>query len=574
MKVFLSHSSKDKGFVETVAELLRPGTFELNSRTFDAGLLNSQAILNALRRCDLYCLFLSKDSTVSPYVNFETLLGVELIASGKISQFLVICLDEQAFENASSNVKLFNIVRKSLDAENAARLIEGQLVSAAERSALHGHPFIGREEELLELEKQVTDYRRPSSKAVYISGNFGSGRRTLAKAFFERQFPKVGRNFPIINVDQFAGLDDLYRKVLAALRPTMTAKEIKTRLPAFTAAPVEEKRRQIAQLLNSLLPADKSAMLIDKGGILTDAGAFTVEINELVGRLEGKPHPAAIIIAPRMVPMKLRRPDNDVSYVSIRSLKRESSERLISKLFKDRDIPLTDDALNALVALGDGHPFNIYRMLEEVSERGLAPFLANPADFIDWKHRQSSEYLAKVDFTPTQTKILALLKQIPELDFTSIVDALKLNAAVASDELLVLTNLHILESWSGLFSVSPPLRIAAERDRRLRLSEKLQHDAMNALAQGLVIRLEDGTAPITLIDAAVLSSLSVEAAPSEFAAVFLLPSHHVWLAKQNYDQRHWDESIRFAKEALTWPAPGSVDTRLSESRLHFELHGT
>jgi hypothetical protein len=23
-----------------------------------------------------------------------------------------------------------------------------------------------------------------------------------------------------------------------------------------------------------------------------------------------------------------------------------------------------------------------------------------------------------------------------------------------------------------------------------------------------------------------------------------------------------------------WPAPGSVDTRLSESRLHFELHGT
>jgi hypothetical protein len=23
-----------------------------------------------------------------------------------------------------------------------------------------------------------------------------------------------------------------------------------------------------------------------------------------------------------------------------------------------------------------------------------------------------------------------------------------------------------------------------------------------------------------------------------------------------------------------WPAPGSVDTRLSESRLHLELHGT
>jgi hypothetical protein len=30
----------------------------------------------------------------------------------------------------------------------------------------------------------------------------------------------------------------------------------------------------------------------------------------------------------------------------------------------------------------------------------------------------------------------------------------------------------------------------------------------------------------------------------------------------------------YAIGLLIWPAPGSVDTRLSESRLHFELHGT
>ncbi len=28
------------------------------------------------------------------------------------------------------------------------------------------------------------------------------------------------------------------------------------------------------------------------------------------------------------------------------------------------------------------------------------------------------------------------------------------------------------------------------------------------------------------------------------------------------------------RRSAEWPAPGSVDTRLSESRLHFELHGT
>jgi len=30
----------------------------------------------------------------------------------------------------------------------------------------------------------------------------------------------------------------------------------------------------------------------------------------------------------------------------------------------------------------------------------------------------------------------------------------------------------------------------------------------------------------------------------------------------------------YSNDNVNWPAPGSVDTRLSESRLQFELHGT
>ncbi len=33
-------------------------------------------------------------------------------------------------------------------------------------------------------------------------------------------------------------------------------------------------------------------------------------------------------------------------------------------------------------------------------------------------------------------------------------------------------------------------------------------------------------------------------------------------------------AVRFTPHHAPWPAPGSVDTRLSESRLHLELHGT
>ena len=241
MKAFLSHSSKDKGFVESVADQLRPGTYELDSQTFDAGLVNSEAIVRSLQRCDLFCLFLSKDAVSSAYVNFETLLGMEFIASGKIGRFLAVCLDEEAFQQASANVRFFNIVRKSLGEESTARLILGNLVVAAKIAATHSHPFIGRESELVELERQVTDYRRPPSKALFISGNFGAGRRTIAQKFYEDQYPRVGRIFPSINIEHFAGLEELYRSILVTLRPAMTTSELKIRNPRFRRCKIRRK---------------------------------------------------------------------------------------------------------------------------------------------------------------------------------------------------------------------------------------------------------------------------------------------------------------------------------------------
>jgi Flp pilus assembly protein TadD len=550
MKVFLSHSSKDKPFVEAVADQLRPGTFEMDSQTFDEGLLNSNAIIASLNRSDLFCLFLSKFSVTSSYVDFESLLGFELLASGRLSKFLVICLDDEAFQQAAMNVRYFNIVRKSLVAESAARLIQGNLVSIASKRKLFLHPFIGREAELLELERQVTDHDRPLTKALFLSGNSGSGRRSIARKFFKDQFPSVGQIFPTIDIDDFAGLDELYRKVLGALRPTMVAGELKVRVQGFNFASVDEKRRQIAELFNSLLPARESAFVMDMGGVLADTGALNEEINEIVNRLESKPHPPIVFVAPRMTPMKYRRAEEDIAYLAVKSLNYESTERLVSKLLKDREIQANQDDLEKLVILCDGHPYNVYRMVDEVAEKGLASFLANPRDFVEWKHRQSSEYVSRVNLTGSDFAILYVLNVVPELDFASIVDSLRISPDVVSESLLRLTNLHVIESTSERFLISPSLRIAVERDKRIRLPEEKRKGVLQFLANSLTVRLEEGTASIALIDAAVLSSLESNSGLSAFVSAFLLPSHNIILAKRHYDQRHWKESLRYAAEAL------------------------
>ncbi|NNH45135.1 toll/interleukin-1 receptor domain-containing protein [Rhizobium laguerreae] len=550
MKVFLSHSSKDKGYVEEVASLLRPGSYELDSETFDAGLINSQAIVKALQRVDLFCLFLSENSVNSAYVEFELLLGLEFIASGKISRFLAICLDDVAFSQASNNAKFFNIVRKNLTPESAARLIEGTLISVKQTDESSFHPFVGRENELKELEDQIVDLGRPAAKGIFISGNYGSGRRSLARNFYQSHYPRSGKVIPGIKIDAFSGIHELYRNILTTLRPTLTARELRERIQAFELASIDEKRRQTADLLNGLLAAHETAFLIDNGGMLTDSGALTEELDAVISKLSARPHPPAIIIAPRMTPMKLRRSQNDLAYVGVRALPYEATKRLLSRLTKDRDISLSNESLDSLIKLSDGHPFNVYRVVQEIVERGVDVFLASPSDFIDWKHRQSSEYLSKIELGDIDIKLLALLRTVPELDFSAIVAALEMDAQLISDALYRLANLHVIDGSGDRFQVSPAVLVAVERDRRVRISRDAEQNAMRSIAKSLSVRLEEGTASVALVDTAILASLDTNDEMSGFAAAFLLPSHYVWIAKRSYDQRAWERSIRYAKEGL------------------------
>ena len=64
MKAFLSHSSRDKPLVEEVAKHLGMAQVELDSSTFDSGLLNVETISAALERSSIFVLFLTQDALV------------------------------------------------------------------------------------------------------------------------------------------------------------------------------------------------------------------------------------------------------------------------------------------------------------------------------------------------------------------------------------------------------------------------------------------------------------------------------------------------------------------------------
>ena len=128
MRAFLSHSSRDKGLVEEVVDHLGVGHVELDSITFEGGLLNVSAIQDSLKRCTIFVLFLTNDAITSGYVRFEALLAQELVAKGVIDRFLVVCIDQGAFSKAVDTWRQFNFVRHISTPQSIARLIQHQLL--------------------------------------------------------------------------------------------------------------------------------------------------------------------------------------------------------------------------------------------------------------------------------------------------------------------------------------------------------------------------------------------------------------------------------------------------------------
>lgn len=551
MRAFLSHSSSDKGYVQIVQENLRPGNYEFDSQTFDEGGLNADEIIKALNRCDLFCLFLSTSAIKSKYVDFEIAFSRELIASGKISRVLTICLDEDVFDDAKGFIKHYNMVRRPRTPESAARLIEGKLISSKQSKALSSHPFVGRESELKILEKQAKSLDKPRIKALYISGNSGAGRRTVAKKFFQNQYPEVGALPPTVELDSFEGYDDIYRGIVSALRPSISLSDLRELVKNFESADNELKAQIIADEINAIVHDRETLHIFDGGGLLREDGSFQPEIEAILDRVVDRPHPPIVFVSPRMIPSRCRRTADDIAYLSVPSLTREDSERLISGLLKDCDAKVKPGQLDRLVEVSDQHPYNIYRIVDIISSSSVDLFINNPRDYIDWKHKQTSEYLRTIALSRLDIRILSVFSIAPELDFTSLSDVLSDDSSAdISNSVQNMHDLHVLRVEDDSISISRALRIASERDPRTDLKGPERTRIMRSLSKSLAVRVEDSEAPITLLDSAILATLESGAPASKLMEAFILPSHRVWLAKRYYDARKWKDSIRMAREAI------------------------
>ncbi len=550
MKAFLSHSSRDKGFVNSVAELVGGANVHLDSDTFSFGSLNSHAILEALKSCDLFVLFVSSRSNESPIVRWESRIAEELLAKGVIDRLLFVCIDPKSFDDADAEWKKYNFVRRDASPKSVARLIQSTLMGIRARKSSTDQPFVGRASELDAAKERLIDPSIAPPAAIYVSGNTGIGRRTFAKHLYRDVYPGVNSVIPEIAIDKYDSYDEIYRKIRAQIAPESTLKALTELVALFDAMDDDGKADTISSVVGSVRDGREAIILRDHGGLLQESGALQPAIQSVIEKVSAYPHPPLILVADRTPPQSERSKNTLIVYCPLNSLSEGAVRQLIALRLRQKETSYTENDLENLVELSDRHPFNVNYIMECVDTYTLPVFLANPSDLTTWKHRRTADFIESLPTPKDESLVLAILKNFPALDFSVLVDATDLNTDQVGNAVASLMDKHIVETGAGTYFISPPLKGAVDRSPRFKLSTAALQKAMTAIGNMLVSVDEDSPLPVSMIESSILAMLHSDTPLPEHVSAFLLPSHLIWLARRRYDERLFRDSIKFSKEAL------------------------
>lgn len=270
-RVFLSHSSYDKQFVEPIADLLGKSNCIYDKYTFELGTKTIEEIFESMEISDLFVYFISDQSLNSKWVHEELNKAQELLqkSNNKLSQIFPIIIDPKI---SHSDERIANFLRMDYNLQRvdnhilAYRKIVQQLSkNNFEQNNLSGKTkdnFYGRNEEILKFKKRI-DNITPIKSAV-ISGIPGIGKKSfIRQALIDAKIIKPYYRPIVLSLPKNSCIDDLIVSISDAGFGSYTLKDI------VRIVNMDEKINILTELINKIQDYREIVIIEDDETIVT-----------------------------------------------------------------------------------------------------------------------------------------------------------------------------------------------------------------------------------------------------------------------------------------------------------------
>lgn len=416
MRVFLSHSSKDKeSYVRIVADKLGLGNYVYDERTFEEGEITQNEIIKGIDESAIFAFFISETALESKWVKDEVERAEFKISSAQLKKIYPIIIDPKIKYDDPRIPKFlkdhYNLKLVTRPTVAARRILAKMRELHWESSPVHQKRqtiFVGRNEILSEFESRVDDVDLPKPSCVIASGISKIGRSKLMSRGLAKSNLKDDSYSPTrIVLERVDSIEDLLIKIFDT---GLTAIE-QDKVSNLIDKSVAEKESILAEMLRDVHSA-REVLFVEDNGCIVDYSRQPVSwILNALDLLGDVGRPVLCVSAKYRVDRQALRRRPRLFALEIPELTPKERAGLLSRLLDLYEIVLSPEDFRYFSEQLKGFPEEVYYCADLISDLGVLAAKGETHQITEFNEERASVLLRKYESDVDTLDFIYLLSE-------------------------------------------------------------------------------------------------------------------------------------------------------------------
>lgn len=541
-KVFLSHKSEDKTFVEYVANCIGKDNCIYDKYTFEDGMPTLQEILKGLNETDLFVIFISRRALESKWVKKEIREAHVRLDSQDIRKIYPIIIDE----HVSYDDKMIPIwmqreynIRPILSPKIAAAKIKARMreMTWSDNKRLFKEQtfFFGRNGEIAEFEKRKADLDKSDLKCIVASSSFkGIGR----KSYIEQCLKKVhimnyNYKYHLIALEQNESIEDFILKI-----GDLGITDIK--INDLVKATFDEKINIAIDIVKNVQKHKEFIFINDKGVIVKPNQEVVYWFEKIINEVDNS------IVFGIAADYSIRgyRASESIFGIRIPELSVVDRRGMLIECCEMNDLSIKKEDLKTISDILTGYPEQIFLVVSMIRDEGLH-YTLNHLDEV--KEYSLDKAYKVIELFENDNKALEFLVFLSNFDFVSkeMLDIVFTEYSELTEcyyKFMSLSVCEFLGSDREYIKVNDVLKDYLFR-QKLSMGDKLSK-LMNVLIDYSVNDEFIETTDLATYYAVIKSNIE------KIDEKYIIPSHYLKCIVESYNSRNYKKALRLCNTLI------------------------
>lgn len=404
-KVFLSHSSKDKIFVEKVANVLGKDYCVYDAYTFESGMKTLDEIYKNLEESNIFVIFLSDNALNSSWVREEYEKAEELEQKGKLQKIFPFIIDKKINYKdirIPKRLKEYNL-KLVASPKLAASKIKACMLDVEWRQNpslyMRNTLFLGRNKEIQEFEERRADIDHGLKGLIASSAFEGIGRKAYMRHVLVKDNLMSASLRPnIISLERHQSIEDFILKIAELGYREISSVEL-------VGLSMEVKIDTAVEIIKIVQEQHSFIFIEDDGVIVKPNQTLTEWFKNVLDRMTD----GIVFCLASSFSLPERRAGDNLFSIKIPELSKLERSLLLADFSKNEGLDLSKEQLKLIATNLSGYPEQIFYVVQMIKDEGIERTLENLSEIRAYSDDRAELVLKKYVDTDEKVKFLAFI---------------------------------------------------------------------------------------------------------------------------------------------------------------------